>query len=806
MFTIFQNKDTFKKAFIAKIAEQFNVDLHDSTPYQQYMALAALIKELVNENWEITEKIVKEKQLKQVYYFSMEFLMGRLLTNNLMNLGVYNVVKEAFDDLEISINEVEEAETDAGLGNGGLGRLAACFLDSMASLSYPGHGNSIRYQKGFFTQKFVNGYQVELPENWLEQEYAWEVCKEEEAVSVPFYGEVKIKEVDGKIIHELVSAQYVKAIPYDIPIVGDKTITVNKLTLWKAEPSGNYPEGVDPIKYDESVRQISESLYPDDSTDEGKVLRLKQQYFFVCAGLHRIINEHKKLYGTLDNFHEKVTLHINDTHPTLLIPELLRILIDEEHYTFEQAWNITTETCAYTNHTILAEALEKWSIRYFEPLLPRIYQIIQEIDQRFKKVLINKYGKNDSRVKSLSIINNNLIYMAHLCIVGCFSVNGVAELHTKILKEVEMKDFNDLFPTKFNNITNGITHRRWVYHTNPQLTAFLNKYIGEGWENDINRLSKLNTFVKDENAKREFYLVKQARKQILADYIEKKEGIKLDVNSIFDIQVKRLHEYKRQLMNALHIMYLYNTLKENKEFYDSFVPQTFIFGAKAAGSYHMAKKIIKLINTIAEKVNQDEAVNKKIKVVFVENYNVSYAELIMNAANLSEQISTASKEASGTGNMKFMMNGALTIGTMDGANIEIVKLAGKENAFIFGLSADEVNSYYKNKDYNPREVYESTPILKRVLDQLINGFFANVDKDEFKDIYTNLLERGDYFFVLKDFEAYVKAQRIANQLYKNQDKWLEMALINIANSSFFSSDRSITQYAENIWKIKKLHS
>lgn len=804
MLQIFQDKDAFISAFTAKLANDYQVDLKDSTPYQQYMALASLVKELIMTNWELTHKTIKEKQLKQVYYFSMEFLMGRLLTNNLMNLGIYKVVKEAFDELGININDVEDAETDAGLGNGGLGRLAACFLDSLASLSYPGHGVSIRYQKGFFTQKFVNGYQVELPEDWLEHGYAWEICKEDEAVIVPFYGEVQEEIVNGKKVIKLVNAQYVKAIPYDIPIVGDKTKATNTLTLWKAEPYGKYPENIDADVYEASVRKISESLYPDDSTDEGKILRLKQQYFFVCAGLRRIINEHKKTYGTLENFAEKVTLHINDTHPTLLIPELMCILMDEENYTFEKAWEITSRTCAYTNHTILAEALEKWPVHYFAPLLPRIYQIIQEIDARFREVLIDKYGKDDPRVNSLAIINNNLIHMAHLCIVGSFSVNGVAELHTKILKEVEMKDFNQLFPNKFNNKTNGISHRRWLYHTNPELMEFLNKYIGEGWESDINRLSKLNDYVKDETVKKEFYLVKQTRKQILADYILKKEGIKIDVNSIFDVQVKRLHEYKRQLMNALHIMHLYNTLKEDKEFYDSFYPQTFIFGAKAAGSYYMAKKIIKLINTIAEKVNKDEEVNKKIKVVFVENYNVSYAELIMNAANISEQISTASKEASGTGNMKLMMNGAITLGTLDGANIEIVNLVGPENAIIFGMTAEEVTAHYKNKDYNPRDVYENTPILKRVVDQLINGFFTSVDQKEFIDIYDNLINRGDYFFVLKDFEAYAKAQRYANQLYKNQDKWLEMALINIANSSFFSSDRTITQYAGEIWKLEHL--
>ncbi len=674
----------------------------------------------------------------------------------------------------------------------------------MASLSYPGHGNCIRYQSGFFQQKFIDGKQVELPEPWLQDEFVWEVRKADESVLVPFYGNLNTIEKNGnnELSHD--DAIYVKAVPYDVPIVGHNTKTVNSLTIWSAESCGFYPSGVDVHKYDSSIREISECLYPDDSMDEGKILRLKQQYFFVFAGLRRIVNMHKKNYSTLENFHEKVTLHINDTHPTLLIPELMRILIDEEKMTWDKAWYITQNSCAFTNHTILSEALEKWPIRLFKPLLPRIYSIIENINELYLETLTEYYGKNHLKVKSLAIINNDLIYMARLCIVGSFSINGVAELHTKLLKEVEMKDFNDLFPFKFNNKTNGITHRRWAYHCNPELTAFLNKYVGKEWVEDIDRLKQLNTLVHNKDAKKDFYEVKQARKKILADYIEQKEKIKIDVNSIFDIQVKRLHEYKRQLMNALHIMYLYNKLKEDKTFFESFYPQTFIFGAKAAGSYHMAKKIIKLINTIADLVNNDFDVNEKLKVIFVENYNVSYAELIFPAANISEQISTATKEASGTGNMKFMMNGAITIGTLDGANIEIVDFAGEENEFIFGLTADEVNAYYRNKIYNSEEIYQKDPEIKRILDQLINGFFKNVSAKEFKDIYVSLIDKGDYFFVLKDFKAYVDAQQKANEIYKNQDKWLEMALKNVANSSFFSSDRTITQYANEIWHLTKM--
>jgi glycogen phosphorylase len=803
MTGIFSDKGTFTTAYVNRVEEVYGKPFNETSEQQKYVVLALLVREHASHNWIESKEVVKKQGLKQVFYFSMEFLMGRLLTNNLMNLGIYSVVDEAMKDLGYDLNDIESKESDIGLGNGGLGRLAACFLDSIASLSYPGHGNSIRYQSGFFKQQFVDGHQIELPETWLQEEFVWEVRKEDDIVLVPFYGEVEVTEVDGNLQVEHKNAEYVKAVPYDVPIIGHETKTVNNLTLWSAEPSGVYPKGVNVYDYDYQVRKISESLYPDDSTEEGRILRVKQQYFFVSAGLRRILNQHKATYHTLSNFHEKVTLHINDTHPTLLIPELMRILIDEEGFNYEEAWEITKQTCAYTNHTILAEALEKWPTKLLQPLLPRVYSIIEEIDRRFNQELVKFYGEEDPRVNRLGIINNGLVHMAHICIVGSFSVNGVAALHTQLLKEVEMKDFNEIFPTKFNNKTNGITHRRWALHSNPEITAFFNKYVGEEWVTDINRLSRLNEFVTNEQVKKEFYEVKQARKQKLADYIERKEGIKLNVDSIFDIQVKRLHEYKRQLMNALHIMYLYNQLKNDETFYENFTPQTFIFGAKAAGSYFMAKKIIKLINTISDLVNNDSDVNEKLTVVLVENYNVSYAELIMPAANISEQISTASKEASGTGNMKFMMNGALTIGTLDGANIEIVDLAGKENAFIFGMTADVVNNFYKNRNYRSRDVYETDANVKMVLDQLVNGFFKNVPADEFKPIYDDLLNK-DWFFVLQDFDAYKKAQYLANQAYKDQDKWLEMALKNVANSAFFSSDRTIEQYAKEIWNLDKI--
>ncbi len=801
---IFSEKKTFIETYTKRVEYVYGKRFNETTDQQKYVVLVTLVKDYISQNWIETNDVIKKQQLKQVYYFSMEFLMGRLLTNNLMNLGLYPVVNESLKSLGLDINEIESKESDIGLGNGGLGRLAACFLDSIASLSFPGHGNCIRYKSGFFKQKLIDGNQVELPDHWLEEGFVWEVRKADESVLVPFYGVINRKEVDGKCQISHHKATYVKAVPYDVPIVGHNTKTVNTLTIWSAEPCEDYPEGVDVYEYEHSIHKISECLYPDDSTDEGKILRLKQQYFFVCAGLCRIINKHKALYHTLENFHEKVTLHINDTHPTLLIPELMRILLDEENMKWDKAWYITKKTCAYTNHTILAEASEKWPIHLFKPLLPRIYEIITEINQYFNQELTKQFGIDNPKVNSLAVINNGLIHMAHLCIIGSFSVNGVAALHTQLLKEVEMKDFNEIYPVKFNNKTNGITHRRWAYHCNPQLTDFLNKYVGKEWINDINRLKKLNSYAHDDEVKKAIFKVKQARKKILADYIERNEGIKIDINSIFDIQVKRLHEYKRQLMNALHIMYLYNKLKEDQAFYESFYPQTFIFGAKAAGSYHIAKKVIKLINTIADVVNNDLDVNEKIKVVFVENYNVSYAELIFPAANISEQISTASKEASGTGNMKFMMNGAVTLGTLDGANIEIIELAGIENAFIFGLTAEEVNGYYQNKTYHSKDIYQNDPEIKRILDQLVNGFFKNVRDNEFKDIYDNLLDQGDHFFVLKDFKAYVEVQKKANETYRNQDKWLEMVLKNIANSSFFSSDRTITQYADEIWNLNKM--
>ncbi len=801
---VFKTKKSFKDTFVARTESMSGKSFEATTSLDRYNVLATLVKEHVAKNWIETRENIKKNNHKQVYYFSMEFLIGRLLSNNIMNLGLRSVVEGAFKELKLDINEIELQESDAGLGNGGLGRLAACFLDSIASLDYPGHGNGIRYGYGFFKQKIQNGYQVEVPDQWLSRGYAFEVCKAEDAVEVPFYGHVEVEEVNGEVKFNHVGAEYVKAVPYDVPVVGNDTKTTTDLILWSAEPADNYPTWKNAAEYEKEIRGITEFLYPDDSTDEGKVLRLKQQYFFSAAGLKRIVKNHKAQYKTMDNFADKVVLHINDTHPALLVAELMRVLLDEENMSWDKAWDITTKTCAYTNHTILAEALEKWEVRLLQPLLPRVYQIIEEINARYCLQLIEKFGADSDKVTELAIIADGLVKMAHLAIVGSFSVNGVAALHTEILKNTEMKDFHEFFPGKYNNKTNGITHRRWCYHTNPELVKILSETIGDGWIKDPSKLEDFMKFVDDEKVIKDIQKMKKARKKALADRIYSEQGIKLDTNSIFDIQVKRLHEYKRQLMNVLHIMYLYNKLKTDDKFKKNFNAQSFIFGAKAASGYWLAKKVIKLINSVAKMVNNDESIDGKLKVVFVENYNVTYAETIMPAADLSEQISTATKEASGTGNMKFMMNGGLTIGTLDGANVEIAELVGDDNIFIFGLTADEVTKVYETNSYNSYDVYNSNPHIKEVVDQLVNGYFSDVPTDEFKDIYDNLLANGDRYLVLEDFNAYIKAQEVANKAYKNKKQWAKMSIVNIAKSGQFSSDRTIEDYVRDIWHIKKL--
>ncbi|MCR5113640.1 MAG: glycogen/starch/alpha-glucan phosphorylase [Acholeplasmatales bacterium] len=801
-YPYFKDSETFKKAFIEKVENKYAVNFKDSTPYQQYVALGEMIRYGVAADWNNTIKQIDKQKLKKVYYFSMEFLMGRMITNNLMNAGVYPVVKKAFTELGIDINEVEHQEADAGLGNGGLGRLAACFMDSVASLGLPVHGNCIRYRYGFFEQGVKNGYQVEYPDRWLKDVNVWEVRKDEEAVDVPFYGWIDITAPNGKLNVQHRDAEYVKAVPYDMPIIGDNNHVVNTLRLWSAEPSDKNFEG-DSFESHIKVREISSMLYPNDETEEGKILRLKQQYFFVSAGVTDILKKHKKVYGTLTNLSDKIVFHINDTHPSLIVAELMRILVDVEGLEWSVAWNITKNCCAYTNHTILAEALEKWPIGLFQRLLPRIYTIVEEINRRLILEIEDKYGQNAPEVYEMAILKDGVVHMANLAIHGSFSVNGVAALHTEILKNQEMKVFSDYYQGKFNNKTNGVTHRRWLLHINPELVDILNDKC-PGWVKDPGKcFPELEKYADDPNVQAAYAKMKDARKRELAKKIAETQGIVIDTKSIFDVQVKRLHEYKRQLMNALHIMYVYNRLKNDPEFKANYYPHTFIFGAKSAPSYYFAKKVIKLINTIADKVNNDYETNSLLKVVFAVNYNVTYAETIIPAANVSEQISTASKEASGTSNMKFMMNGAITIGTLDGANVEIKDFVGEDNCVIFGMNSEEVIGLYANGGYNPREIYDNDPRVHEVLDQLTNGFFDKVSMDEFNVIRDNLLN-NDHYFILKDFDSYVKAQEKINELYKDQKKWLHMSIVNTAKSGFFTTDRTMRQYNEDIWHTKPI--
>ncbi len=796
---VFLTKESFMSSFKTRLKKTYMKEIETSNVRERYNILGTLLKEEISKDWMTTDELMAKNDQKKVYYFSMEFLMGRLITNNLMNQGVREVVEEAFNEMGFDLNEVEHFESDPGLGNGGLGRLAACYLDSMASLGIPGYGNCIRYRYGLFKQKIIDGYQEELPDNWLSDGYVWEIRKQEEAVDVPFFGHIEWN--DGFVYKP---SEYIKAVPYDVPIVGDGNGVVNYLRLWNAEPSTRYPQGKSPFEYENELQKISGFLYPDDTTYEGKQLRLTQQYFFSSAGVKSIVDKHFQRHGTLKNLPEYVVMHINDTHATLIIPEMMRIFLDEYNLSWDEAWEITTKTTAYTNHTILAEALEKWPIDIMKPLLPRIYQLIEEINRRFCLELLEKFGYERSEmIEKLAIIGNGVVRMANLCIVASFSVNGVAKLHTDILKNIEMKDFYDLYPDKFINVTNGITHRRWLLHSNKELTALLEEHIGDGFKKNPFELEKLMKFAKDKAFQEKFLAVKHAKKIQLAKRIQIEQGIEIDPDSIFNIQVKRLHEYKRQLMNAIHIMSVYNNLKNDALFREDYVPHTFIFGAKAAGAYHFAKKIIKLINTIAEKVNNDEETNKYLKVVFVENYNVSYAEMIMPAADISEQISTASKEASGTGNMKFMMNGALTLGTMDGANVEIHDLVQDDNIFIFGMDSEEVNNIYQHGGYNSQEIYQNNPELHNILDQLVNGFFEKEHKDEFRDIFNNLVY-GDHYFVLKDYASYKAIHEVANDAYKNKNAWAEKAIVNIAKSGIFASDRSIKEYVDNIWHVKTI--
>lgn len=798
----FKNKNEFKEEFQRRIIERYGRSFEQAHITEKYMTLGEMVRDYASIHWNASKNVVAEKQEKQMYYFSMEFLMGRLLTNNLMNLGIYEIAKEGLAELGQDINELEDLESDAGLGNGGLGRLAACFLDSLASLNLAGHGNCIRYEYGLFKQKIVNNEQVEVPDQWLSLGNVWEVRKPKHAVNVNFGGHVDMwMGEDGKAIVNHVPSLIVRAVPYDMPIVGQNTNLTNTLRLWSAEVADDACDASSLNEYVNEVREICRNVYPDDSTEHGKILRLKQQYFFVAAGLNNIIESHMSTYHTLDNFSEKVAIQLNDTHPVLCIPELMRILMDDYKYDWDQAWDITKNTMAYTNHTVLSEALEKWPIQYVQDLLPRVFMIIEEIDRRFKYEVSHDMGRSDL-MNECCVLKDGQVHMANLAIIGSHSVNGVAALHTKILKEDVMKNFHDIYPNKFNNKTNGITHRRWLLYSNPQLSNLLEKTIGPDFKANPERLQDLMKYVDDKDLQKEFMDVKMERKKILAAYIKDTLHIDIDVNSIFDVQAKRLHAYKRQLLNVMNIIDLYFRMKQDPSF--RIYPRTFIFAAKAAPSYTFAKEVIKLIHYVADKVNNDSDVSPYMKVVFIPNYGVSIAEILMNAADVSEQISTAGKEASGTGNMKFMMNGAITLGTMDGANVEIVEKVGYDHAEIFGLRADDVALVKHENTYDVWRKYNENANIQKVVNSFVDSTFSNDPKD-FKQIYNELMFKNDEYLLLADFEAYSHAQKNIEERYRNKEEWAKTCLINIAQSGYFSSDRTIKQYADEIWNIEPVN-
>ena len=808
-------KEAFKKSVKDNVKFLYRKTIEEATQEQIFQAVSYSVKDVIIDNWLATQKAYDEQDPKIVYYMSMEFLMGRALGNNLINLCAYGEVKEALEELGFDLNCIEDQEPDPALGNGGLGRLAACFLDSLATLNYAAYGCGIRYHYGMFKQKIQNGYQIEVPDNWLKNGYPFELRRPEYAKEVHFGGYVRVEydpEKGGsKFIHE--GYQAVKAIPYDMPITGYDNDVVNTLRIWDAEPivdfeldsfdKGDYKKAVE---QENLARNIVEVLYPNDNHYAGKELRLKQQYFFVSASLQAAIAKYKKKHGDIHKLYEKVTFQMNDTHPTVAVAELMRILMDEEGLGWDEAWEVTRKSVAYTNHTIMSEALEKWPIELFSRLLPRVYQIIEEINRRFILAIQAKYPGNYEKIKKMAIIYDGQVKMAHLAIAAGYSVNGVARLHTEILKNQELKDFYEMMPEKFNNKTNGITQRRFLLHANPLLADWITEHIGPDWVTDLPQLKKLAVYADDEKALQEFMNIKFKNKERLAKYILEHNGVEVDPHSIFDVQVKRLHEYKRQLLNILHVIYLYNQIKMHPEM--EFYPRTFIFGAKASAGYATAKKIIKLINSVADVVNNDASINGKIKVVFIENYRVSNAEWIFAAADVSEQISTASKEASGTGNMKFMLNGAPTLGTMDGANVEIVEEVGAENAFIFGLSSDEVINYENNGGYDPNVIYNTDEEIRQVLMQLINGTFSN-DTELFRDLYDSLLntkntDRADRYFILADFRSYADAQKRVEAAYRDEKGWAKKALLNTACSGKFTSDRTIQEYVDDIWHLDKV--
>ena len=808
------DKEAIKKSIIDNVKNQFRKTIDEATPQQVHQAVAYAVKDVIIDNWIATQKTFDDLKVKKVYYLSMEFLMGRALGNNIINLGEQKEIREALEELGFDLNAIEDQEPDPALGNGGLGRLAACFLDSLATLGYPAYGCGIRYHYGMFKQKIENGYQIEVPDEWLKNGYPFEIRRAEYATEVKFGGYVKTVWNGQRNVFVQEGYQSVLAVPYDMPIVGYGNNVVNTLRIWDAQPINTFSlTAFDKGDYQKAVEQenlaknLVEVLYPNDNHYAGKELRLKQQYFFNSASLQVAIKKFKEQNEDIHMLPEKVVFQMNDTHPTVSVAELMRILLDEEHLEWEDAWDITTRCCAYTNHTIMAEALEKWPIELFSRLLPRIYQIVEEINRRFLLEVGQKYPNNYEKVKKMAIIFDGQVKMAHLAIVAGFSVNGVARLHTEILKKQELRDFYEMMPEKFNNKTNGITQRRFLLHGNPLLAQWVTDKIGNEWITDLPHISKLAIYAEDEKCRQEFMNIKYQNKLRLAKYIKEHNGIDVNPRSIFDVQVKRLHEYKRQLLNILHVMYLYNQLKDNPGI--DMVPRTFIFGAKAAAGYQIAKKTIKLINSVADVINNDKSINGKIKVVFIEDYKVSNAEIIFAAADVSEQISTASKEASGTGNMKFMLNGALTLGTMDGANVEIVEEVGEDNAFIFGLTSDEVINFENNGGYNPVEIFNTDQEIRRVLMQLINGYYAPQDPELFRDIYNSLLNtknsaKADTYFILKDFHSYADAQQRVEAAYRDETKWAKAAMMNVACSGKFSSDRTIEEYVRDIWHLKKV--
>lgn len=808
------NKDELKKTIVFNVKSIYRKMIDEATPAMVYQAVALAVKDMIIDRWIATHKEYDKQDAKIVYYMSMEFLTGRFLGNNIISLCEQKEIEEALSELGFDLNSIEDQERDPALGNGGLGRLAACFLDSLASLGYPAYGCGIRYRYGMFKQQIRDGYQIEVPDEWLKDGYPFEIRRAEYATEVKFGGYVET-EWDGKRNHFVQKGyQSVMAVPYDIPIVGYGNNVVNSLRIWDAQPVNTFNlSEFDKGDYQKAVEQenlaktIVEVLYPNDNHYSGKELRLKQQYFFISASVQRAIKKYKEKHDDIHKFYEKASFQLNDTHPTVAVAELMRILLDEENLEWDEAWEITTKTCAYTNHTIMAEALEKWPIELFSRLLPRVYQIVEEINRRFVAQIQQRYPGDNEKIRRMAIIYDGQVRMAYLAIVGSFSVNGVAKLHTEILEKQELRDFYEMMPEKFNNKTNGITQRRFLLHGNPLLADWVTDKIGNEWITDLSNIKKLSVYVDDEKCQQEFMNIKYQNKIRLAKYIKEHNGIDVDPRSIFDVQVKRLHEYKRQLMNILHVMYLYNQLKDNPNM--DIVPRTFIFGAKAAAGYKRAKLTIKLINNVADVINNDKSIGGKLKVVFIEDYRVSNAELIFSAADVSEQISTASKEASGTGNMKFMLNGALTIGTMDGANVEMAEEVGKDNMFIFGASADEIINLENNGGYNPMDIFNNDQDIRRVLMQLINGYYSPQDPELFRDIYNSLLntqssDRADTYFILKDFRSYAEAHKKIDQAYRDEKWWARTAMLNTASAGKFSSDRTIEEYVRDIWHLKKI--